>query len=177
MSSCFSILWCSCLQSYIFKKEKKIISSSLVRVHTCLFATGISSLFSTLWISFLQSPKKKFAVLICASASNDGGNDEELGKSNCLRGPAFPRGKTEFLFLGGDIFDNQIWEPQTTAIVRTTTIKKKFSRINGVLRFPDWEKTVRLINYMTGTFMKIKLKVVTTSIIELRETEKLILKE
>ena len=55
-----------------------------------------------------KSKKKKFAVLICASASNDGGNDEELRKSNCLRGPAFPRGKTEFLFLGGDIFDNQI---------------------------------------------------------------------
>ena len=55
-----------------------------------------------------KSKKKKFAVLICASASNDGGNDEELGKSNCLRGPAFPQGKTEFLFLGGDIFDNQI---------------------------------------------------------------------
>ena len=155
-----------------------MISSSLVRVHTWLFATGISSLFSTLWISFLQSPKKKkFAVLICASASNDGGNDEELRKSNCLRGPAFPRGKTEFLFLGGDIFDNQIWEPQTKAIVRTTTIKKKFSRINGVLRFPDWEKAGRLINYMRGTFMKIKLKIVTTSIAELRETEKLILKE
>ena len=59
----------------------------------------------------------------------------------------------------------------------TTTVKKKFSRINGILSFPDWEKTVRLINYMTGTFMKIKLKIVTTSIIELRETEKLILKE
>ena len=85
--------------------------------------------------------------------------------------------REQFLSLGGDIFDNQIWEPQIKVIVRTTTVKKKFSRINGMLRFPDWEKTGRLINYMKGTFMKIKLKVVTTSKTEQRETEKLILKE
>ena len=48
--------------------------------------------------------------------------------------------REQFLFLGGDIFDNQIWEPQIKVIVRTTTVKKKFSRINGMLRFPDWEK-------------------------------------
>ena len=177
MSSRFSILWCSCLQSYIFKKEKKLFRRLWWEFTHASLPLGFQAFSQPSGSAFSKVQKKKFAVLICASASNDGGNDEELGKSNCLRGPAFPQGKTEFLFLGGDIFDNQIWEPQTTAIVRTTTIKKKFSRINGVLRFPDWEKTVRLINYMTGTFMKIKLKVVTTSIAELRETEKLILKE
>ena len=59
--------------------------------------------------------------------------------------------------------------------MRTTSVKKKFSRINGVSRFLDWERAVRLINYMRGTFMKNKI--VTTTIAELRETEKLILKE
>ena len=58
MSSLFSILWCSRLQSYILKKEKKLISQSSVNVHTCFFLTGITSLFSTLWNSFLQSKKK-----------------------------------------------------------------------------------------------------------------------
>ena len=63
MSSLFSILWCSRLQSYILKKEKKLISQSSVNVHTCFFLTGITSLFSTLWNSFLQSKKKiDFAV-------------------------------------------------------------------------------------------------------------------
>ena len=64
---------------------------------------------------------------------------------------------------------------QVKAIVRTTSVKNKFSRINGVSRFPDWERT--MINYMRGTFMKNKAKVVTTTVAELRETEKLILKE
>ena len=60
MSSLFSILWCSRLQSYILKKEKKLISQSSVNVHTCFFLTGITSLFSTLWNSFLQSKKKNW---------------------------------------------------------------------------------------------------------------------
>ena len=60
MSSLFSILWCSRLQSYILKKEKKLISRSSVNVHTCFFLTGITSLFSTLWNSFLQSKKKNW---------------------------------------------------------------------------------------------------------------------
>ena len=61
--------------------------------------------------------------------------------------------------------------------MRTTSVKKKFSRINGVSRFLDWERAVRSINYMRGTFMKNKVKIVTTTVAELRETEKLILKE
>ena len=59
-------------------------------------------------------------------------------------------------------------------IVRTTTAKKKFSRIDGVSGFSDWERAVRLINYMTGTFIENKLKIVTTTAAEIRETEKLI---
>ena len=52
-------------------------------------------------------------------------------------------------------------------IVRTTTAKKKFSHIDGVSRFSDWERAVRLINYN-------KLKIVTTTVAKIRETEKLI---
>ena len=59
-------------------------------------------------------------------------------------------------------------------IVRTTTAKKKFSHIDSVSRFSDWERAVRLINYMTGTFIENKLKIVTTTVAEIRETEKLI---
>ena len=58
--------------------------------------------------------------------------------------------------------------------MRTTTVKKKFSNIDGVSRFSDWERAVRLINYMTGTFIENKLKIVTTTAAEIRETEKLI---
>ena len=61
--------------------------------------------------------------------------------------------------------------------MRTTTVKKKLSRIDSVSRFFDWERAVRLINYMTGTFMKNRLKTVTTTVAEMRETEKLIFKE
>ena len=57
--------------------------------------------------------------------------------------------------------------------MRTTTVKK-FSHIDGVSRFSDWERAVRLINYMTGTFIENKLKIVTTTAAEIRETEKLI---
>ena len=84
--------------------------------------------------------------------------------------------------------------------MRTNTVKKKFSHIDGVSGFSDWERAVRLINYMRGTFiepatvvvtifnllnkLKIvvvtifnllnKLKIVTTTVAEIRETEKLI---
>ena len=58
--------------------------------------------------------------------------------------------------------------------MRTTTVKKKFSNIDGVSRFSDWERAVRLINYMTGTFIETKLKIVTTTAAEIRKTEKLI---
>ena len=61
--------------------------------------------------------------------------------------------------------------------MRTTTVKKKLSRIDGVSRFSDWERAVRLINYLRRTFMKNKLKIVITTGAELRETEKRILKE
>ena len=55
-----------------------------------------------------------------------------------------------------------------------TTTVKKFSHIDGVSRFSDWERAVRLINYMTGTFIENKLKIVITTAAEIRETEKLI---
>ena len=58
-----------------------------------------------------------------------------------------------------------------------TTVKKKFSHIDSVSRFSDWERAVRLINYLSRTFMKNKLKIVITTGAELRETEKRILKE
>ena len=58
--------------------------------------------------------------------------------------------------------------------MRTTTVKKKFSHIDGVSGFSDWERAVRLINYMRGTFIENKLKIVTTTVAEIRETEKLI---
>ena len=61
--------------------------------------------------------------------------------------------------------------------MRTITVKKKLSRIDGVSRFFDWERAVRLIKYMRGTFMKNRLKTVTTTVAEMRETEKLIFKE
>ena len=61
--------------------------------------------------------------------------------------------------------------------MRTTTVKKKLSRIDGVSRFSDWERAVRLIKYMRGTFMKNRFKTVTTTAAEMRETEKLIFKE
>ena len=61
--------------------------------------------------------------------------------------------------------------------MRTTTVKKKLSRIDGVSRFSDWERAVRLINYLRRTFMKNKLKILITTGAELRETEKRILKE
>ena len=51
--------------------------------------------------------------------------------------------------------------------MRKTTAKKKFSHIDGVSRFSDWERAVRLINYN-------KLKIVTTTVAKIRETEKLI---
>ena len=35
-----------------------------------------------------------------------------------------------------------------------TTVKKKFSHIDSVSRFSDWERAVRLINYMRGTFIE-----------------------
>ena len=56
----------------------------------------------------------------------------------------------------------------------TTSVKKKFSHIDGVSRFSDWERAVRLINYMTGTFIENKFKIVTTTAAEIREAEKLI---
>ena len=59
-------------------------------------------------------------------------------------------------------------------IVCTTTAKKKFSHIDGVSRFSDWERAVRLINYMRGTFVENKLKIVITTVAKIRETEKLI---
>ena len=58
--------------------------------------------------------------------------------------------------------------------MRTTTVKRKFSHIDSVSRFSDWERAVRLINYMTGTFIENKLKIVITTAAEIRETEKLI---
>ena len=61
--------------------------------------------------------------------------------------------------------------------MRTITVKKKLSRIDGVSRFFDWERAVRLIKYMRGTFMKNRLKTVTTTVVEMRETEKPIFKE
>ena len=56
----------------------------------------------------------------------------------------------------------------------TTTVKKKFSHIDGVSRFSDWERAVRQINYMTGTLIENKLKIVNTTVAKIRETEKLI---
>ena len=85
--------------------------------------------------------------------------------------------KEKFIFLGGDIFDSQISKLQIKAIMRTTTVKKKLSRIDGVSRFFGWERAVRLIKYMRGTFMKNRLKTFTTTVAEMRETEKLIFKE
>ena len=52
----------------------------------------------------------------------------------------------KFPFVGGESLDIQIGEPQVKAIVRTTAVRKKFSRIDGVSRFSDWERAVRLIN-------------------------------
>ena len=49
----------------------------------------------------------------------------------------------------------------------TTTVKKKFSHIDGVSGFSDWERAVRLINYMRGTFIENKLKIVTTTVAEM----------
>ena len=72
----------------------------------------------------------------------------------------------KFPFVGGESLDIQIGEPQVKAIVRTTAVRKNFSRIDGVSRFSDRERAVRLINYLRRTFMKNKLK-----------TEKRILKE
>ena len=77
-------------------------------------------------------------------------------------------------FLGGEIFDIQIWDPWIKAIVCTTIVNKNFSHIDGVSGFSDWERAVRLINYMRGTFIENKLKIVTTTVAEIRETEKLI---
>ena len=77
-------------------------------------------------------------------------------------------------FLGGEIFDIQIWDPWVKAIVRTTIVNKNFSHIDGVSGFSDWERAVRLINYMRGTFIENELKIVTTTVAEIRETEKLI---
>ena len=51
--------------------------------------------------------------------------------------------------------------------MRTTTVKKKLSRIDGVSRFFDWERAVRLIKYMRGTFMKNRFKTVTTTVAEM----------
>ena len=56
----------------------------------------------------------------------------------------------------------------------TTIVKKKFSHIDSVSGFSHWERAVRLINYMTGTFIENKLKIVTTTVAEIRESEKLI---
>ena len=83
----------------------------------------------------------------------------------------------KFLFVGGESLDIQIGEPQVKAFVRTTAVRKNFSRIDGVSRFSDWERAIRLINYLRRTFMKNKLKIVITTGAELRETEKRILKE
>ena len=78
----------------------------------------------------------------------------------------------KFPFVGGESLDIQIGEPQVKAIVRTTAVRMNFSRIDGVSRFSDWERAVRLINYMRGTFMKNMLKIVITTGADLRETEK-----
>ena len=83
----------------------------------------------------------------------------------------------KFPFVGGESLDIQIGEPQVKAIVRTTAVRKNFSRIDDVSRFSDWERAVRLINYLRRTFMKNKLKILITTGAELRETEKRILKE
>ena len=83
----------------------------------------------------------------------------------------------KFPFVGGESLDIQIGEPQVKAIVRATAVRNNFSRIDGVSRFSDWERAVRLINYLRRTFMKNKLKIVITTGAELRETEKRILKE
>ena len=83
----------------------------------------------------------------------------------------------KFPFVGGESLDIQIGEPQVKAIVRTTAVRKNFSRINGVSRFSDRERAVRLINYLRRTFMKNKLKIVITPGAELRETEKRVLQE
>ena len=83
----------------------------------------------------------------------------------------------KFPFVGGESLDIQIGEPQVKAIVRKTAVRNNFSRIDGVSRFSDWERAVRLINYLRRIFMKNKLKIVITTGAELRETEKRILKE
>ena len=38
----------------------------------------------------------------------------------------------KFPFVGRESFDIQIGEPQVKAIVRTTAVRKNFSRIDGV---------------------------------------------
>ena len=38
----------------------------------------------------------------------------------------------KFPFVGGESLDIQIGEPQFKAIVRTTAVRKNFSRIDGV---------------------------------------------
>ena len=99
-------------------------SVSICCIHTCSFATVISSRFSILWYSRQKSDKKK------------------------------------------DWFRSLRW---TFTHASLSLELLDFSRFSG--------SAVRLINYMRGTFMKNKVKIVTATVAELRETEKFILKE
>ena len=45
--------------------------------------------------------------------------------------------REKFPFVGGESLDIQIGELQVKAIVRTTTVRMNFSRIDGVSMFSD----------------------------------------